>query len=172
MSKLETYGFRGVTNEWFRSYLTGRTQFVCIDKKNSENEKIVFGVPQGSVLGPILFLLYINDLRNAILHSRVYSFADDTALFYTNKKIKHIRKKLNKDLKSLLTWLRANKIALNASKTEIILFKSPKRKVNNTMKIKLGKFKLKFTSHVKYLGITLDEKLSWGNYLEQLAKKL
>ena len=81
------------------------------------------GVPQGSVLGPLLFLLYINDLNLAIKYCKVYHFADDTNLLYTNNSIKKLNKMLNKDLKNLTNWLNANKISLNVNKTEIILFK-------------------------------------------------
>ena len=81
------------------------------------------GVPRGSVLGPLLFLLYINDLNLAIKYCKVYHFADDTNLLYTNNSIKKLNKMLNKDLKNLTNWLNANKISLNVNKTEIILFK-------------------------------------------------
>ena len=97
-----------------------------------------YRVPQGSVLGPLLFLIYINDLRNAIYHSTIHHFADDTNLLYTNKSQKTIQTKINKDLKSLCTWLRANKISLNASKTELIIFRDPRKKPTYSMKIKIN----------------------------------
>ena len=85
------------------------------------------GVPQGSVLGPLLFLFYINNLNPEVKHCKVYHFADDTNLLYTNSSIKKLNKILNKDLKNLTNWLNANKISLNVDKTEMILFKPIKK---------------------------------------------
>ena len=123
LGKLEHYGIRGITNKWFQTYLKDRQQFVSINGYNSECASMPIGVPQGSVLGPLLFLLYINDLNLAIKYCKVYHFADDTNLLYTNNSIKKLNKMLNKDLKNLTNWLNANKISLNVNKTEIILFK-------------------------------------------------
>ena len=128
---------RGRANDWFKSYLSNRLQYVSVNGFHSKSEMMKFGVPQGSVLGPLLFLIYINDLRNAIYHSTVHHFADDTNLLYVNKNLKTIQNKMNKDLKSLVTWLRANKISLNASKTELIIFCDPRKKITYDMKVKV-----------------------------------
>ena len=86
------------------------------------------GVPQGSVLGPLLFLIYINDLHNATNYSDIHHFADDTNLLYSSKSLKNINKKINFDLKNSVHWLRAHKISLNTGKTEIILFRTKKKR--------------------------------------------
>ena len=99
------------------------------------------GVPQGSVLGPLLFLLYINDLNLAIKYCKVYHFADDTNLLYTNNSIKKLNKMLNKDLKNLTNWLNANKISLNVGKTEMILFKPIKKPSDCQLKVSEYPFK-------------------------------
>ena len=123
LKKLECYGFRGITNNWFKSYLSNRKQYVSVSGVDSGFKDIKHGVPQGSVLGPILFLLYINDLKNALVYSRSFNFADDTAILYTDVNPKRLKKRVNIDLKLVLHWLRANKIHLNVAKTEVILFK-------------------------------------------------
>ena len=121
IDKLHYYGIRGIGNKWFKSYLTNRTQFVSIQGYNSTEKEIKHGVPQGSVLGPLLFLLYINDLHTAISNSSVYHFADDTNLLNINTSPKKMQIQVNYDLKCLYKWLLANKISLNCTKTEHIL---------------------------------------------------
>ena len=101
INKLNHYGIRGVANNWYKSYLTNRTQYVSIQGHDSETEQIKHGVPQGSVLGPLLFLLYINDLHAAIKYGIVYHFADDTNLLNINSSPKQLQKHLNIDLKQL-----------------------------------------------------------------------
>ena len=128
LKKLEHYGFRGLSNNWFKTYLTERTQKVLINGIKSNQISIKHGVPQGSVLGPLLFLIYINDLHNAIIHSTVYHFADDTSILNINNSIKKINMHVNHDLKHLCIWLRANKISLNATKTTLINFRSTSKK--------------------------------------------
>ena len=111
MDKLEYYGIRGVPKMWLESFLIGRHQFTHIKDKSSTKLPVTHGVPQGSVLGPLLFLLYINDLHKAIQHSSVHHFADDTNLLYTNNSLKKINKHINHDIKHLCQWLRSNKIS-------------------------------------------------------------
>ena len=120
--KLNHYGIRGTANKLFESYLSNRTQFVQIRDSASEVAEIKHGVPQGSVLGPLLFLIYINDLNFAIKHSKTFHFADDTCLLYSHTSLKKLNAKVNHDLKLMSEWLRANKISLNAKKTEVVLF--------------------------------------------------
>ena len=122
LDKQNHYGIRGKANDWFKSYLRTRKQYVSIRGFESKTENMEFGVPQGSVLGPLLFLIYINDLHVAIKYSLVHHFADDTNLLLKNKSLKQLQKHINIDLKFLCNWLKANKISLNTSKTELILF--------------------------------------------------
>ena len=130
------YGIRGTANKWFESYLDKRKQCVSIAGQQSEYRYINHGVPQGSVLGPLLFLVYINDLNTCIRHSTVRHFADDTNLLYATDKSKprnrNIVRNLNKDLKSLNHWQLANKISLNSTKTELIFFRDKKNKHSQT----------------------------------------
>ena len=127
----------------------------------------------GSVLGPLLFLIYINDLHKAIRHSSVYHFADDTNLLNINSSPKRIQKQVNLDLKSLYKWLLANKISLNCSKTELIFFHKPGHPIQNfDFKIKINGHKLYPSTYIKYLGIYLDSTLSGNDHCDILTKKL
>ena len=113
LGKLQQYGIRGSTLKWFQTYLQNRTQFVIVNGTQSDKLILTHGVPQGSVVGPLLFLIYINDLHRAILFSKTIHFADDTNLLKIDNSLKKINKHINYDLKQLCTWLRCNKISLN-----------------------------------------------------------
>ena len=172
LKKLKLYGFRGLTNDWFSSYLLGRKQFVSLSGENSSYKNIRHGVPQGSVLGPILFLIYINDLARAIIYSKLYNFADDTAILYSDHSPKRLKKRINIDLKLLLQWLKANRIQLNVAKTEVVLFKNKSKRVDYNIKIKLDGKLIRFSKCTKYLGLLIDENLSFYNHKENIINKL
>ena len=121
IDKLHHYGVRGVTLSWFELYLTNRIQQTIVNDTVSDRIEVTHGVPQGSVLGPLLFLIYINNLNEAIFHSIIHHFADDTNILFSHKSLKKINKYINHDLSQIVQWLRANRISLNASKREIIL---------------------------------------------------
>ena len=172
LKKLYHYGIRGNALSLFRSYLTNRQQFVSIAGTKSTSKLIRHGVPQGSVLGPLLFLLYINDLHNAIYFSNVHHFADDTNLLHFSDSIKQLAKHLNLDLKSLCHWLNANKISLNASKTEYIIFKSAQKRLNYDFRLYINGKRLLPSKCIKYLGVLLDSDLSWKSQIDATAVKL
>ena len=183
LKKLEHYGIRGLANNWFQSYLTGRKQLTSVNGTKSGLKDMKHGVPQGSVLGPLLFLIYINDLHNAIRFSTVHHFADDTNLLVTNSCIKKVQDQVNLDLKYLSNWLKANKIALNASKTEVIIFRHKNKPlmyrktptdplVPWKLKIKLEGKLIQPSTHVKYVGVLLDSHLEWKYHVDELSTKL
>ena len=156
LKKLDIYGIRGIANKWFKSYLTNRYQFVSINGYSSDKMKVTYGIPQGSILGPLLFLLYINDLNTAIKIGSIRHFADDTNLIIKNNPAKKLTRDLNMELRSLSKWLMANKISLNTSKTELIIFRSKWKKIDYDIKIKMNGKKLIPSPFVKYLGLYID----------------
>ena len=172
IGKLSHYGIRGTANKWFSSYLTNRSQYVSILGFDSPCEKVNHGVPQGSVLGPLLFLIYINDLHNAIKYSKVYHFADDTNLLNISKSPKQMQKRLNLDLRCLYNWLLANKISLNCAKTELIFFNKPGEVDAYVYKIKINGHKIIPSICIKYLGIYLDSHLNGSSHCTSLVNKL
>ena len=136
LAKLNHYGIRGVSNDWFKSYLSNRNQYVSINGYESGLAALNCGVPQGSVLGPLLFLLYINDLNQAIKFCKVHHFADNTNLLCLSNSMKKLNKLVNADLKHLVNWLNANKISLSVKKTETVIFKSKQKKFEDDLRIK------------------------------------
>ena len=146
LKNTQHYGIRGTFHHWFKSYLENRKQFVSISGTESELASVNYGVPQGSVLRPLLFLIYINDLHYAIKASCPLHFADDTCLLNIRSFIKHINRTLNKHLKQLSLWLNANKISLNVAKTEVILFKPKNQQLDTDLKLKLCRKRLYTTT--------------------------
>ena len=172
LSKLEHYGIRGCALEWFRSYLPDRKQYVSVNGSNPNFLSFTCGVPQGSVLGPLLFLIYINDLPNASKKLTFYLFADDTNIYYESKDLFNLIKIVNKELRLVKKWLDANKLSLSIDKTNYIIFHSSSVNVPSGSDIKIGKKHIKRVKFVKFLGLLLDEHLSWKYHLSELSKKL
>ena len=171
--KLKFYGLRGKVNDLLYSYLSNRKQYVSLNGFDSEVKDVTCGVPQGSSLGPLLFLLYINDLRLCLSKSDTGHFADDTFILYSSKIPKTIETVINTEMKQVVKWLRLNKLSLNAGKTELIIFHSRKRNFEEEkISIKLNNEKLRSVNHVKYLGMYIDETLSWDHHINELCKKL
>ena len=156
----------------FGSYLSNLSQYVSINEYESGLAAINGGLPQGSVLGPLLFLLYINDLNRAIKFSKVYHFADDTNLLCLSDSIKKLNKLVNADLKHLVNWLNANKISLNVKKTDMVIFKSKQKELEGGLKIKLYGKRLYPTESVKYMGVKIDTNLTWQHHVNNLSIKL
>ena len=172
LQKLNYYGYRGVINDWFRSYLFERKQKVCINGFESETKILHHGVPQGSVLGPFLFLLYINDLHKCINLSSTFHLAADTNLLNISENYKILQKNVNHDLKSLHDWLLSNKISLNKDKSELIYFHKSRSNIPTDLKIKMNGRRLIHSSKIKYLGIYIDEILMGRDHCEEIIKKL
>ena len=172
ISKLEHYGIRGLPLCLFQNYLEKRTQFVEINKKSSNVLPINHGVPQGSVLGSLLFLIYINDLNSISNLSKIHHFADDTNILYASNSLKDINKKTNRDLKSIAEWLKATKISLSPGKTELVLFRFKGKNFTRNMNFRISGQKMNLIPQTKYLGLILDKHLTLKYHLQNLKLKL
>ena len=131
LKKLDHYSVRGIVNDWFTSYLTARKQITEIGPLNiSKKAAVLSGVPQGSVLGPLLFLVYINDICNSCNQMKFYLFADDTNLLYADKNLKSLESTINDELCKLYDWLIENKLSLNIKKSNYVIFRKDKKRSN------------------------------------------
>ena len=171
LTKLSHYGIRSVALDWFRSYPSERKQFVTFKGTDSELLNVSCGVPQGSVLGPLLFIIYTNDLPNALTFSKCILFADDTTLFYSSKNLHTLYNNIALDLNDLSELFKANKLSLNVSKTNYITMQNTNEiSINHTLKI--GDETIKQVNTAKFLGIIIDDKLSWNAHIDYCRNKL
>ena len=163
---------RGSLLKWFESYLSERKQYVFCNGYKSDVASISCGVPQGSVLGPLLFLLYINDLPNISCKLKFFLFADDTNIYYESTDLKELEKTVNQELKLLSQWLNVNRLALNVKKTNFVIFRSNRKAANYNVVLILNRKALAQKDHVKYLGILMDQHLSWKYQISHISKKV
>ena len=148
LAKLEFYGVRGVALEWFKSYLSCRSQFVQYNGYSSSSKYIKCGVPQGSILGALLFLLYINDLCDVSKALDFILFADDTNIFYSHKDQNYLMEIVNTELKKLSSWFQANKLSINIKNQ--ILFYSKQNKTGQNLIYISRLMKLKLIEYMKF----------------------
>ena len=172
ISKLENYGIRGVALQWLRSYLSNRMQCVEIGDVQSELEFIKCGVPQGSVLGPLLFLIYINDIVNSSTIFKFILFADDTSLYYSCKNARTIEETVNRELAKISDWLSANRLSLNVGKSKLLYFTNNDRGILKDIDIRINNQILAEVSNAKYLGVYIDNKLQWDTHINNIKLRL
>ena len=167
---MKKYGVRGKVLELFTSYLAERKQFVEIDNVQSIIKLIEFGVPQGSILGPILFLIYINDLPEAT-NFFIKLYADDTYLCAKNDDICLLESQVNSELDKVFRWLASNKLTLNFDKSKFMIT-SKKKCATTNFKVKINEIELKRCDSYKYLGVYFDKDLNWKEHIDYVCKKV
>ena len=168
LRKLEHYGIRGIPLNWFKSYLSNRRQCVSLAGVKSSLKPITHGVPQGSILGPLLFILYINDIVNCSDYLIFILFADDTNLFYSCQNILQLIEIANRELAKLSQWFRANKLSLNVKKTNYILFGNKHLPPIEALNVSIDGNSLQRVISTKFLGVFIDEKLNWKIHIDHL----
>ena len=170
LKKIEHMGFRGPILQWITSYLTNRKQFVTIGDASSPLLDISMGVPQGSTLGPLLFILYINDMSNSLSCLKTIHFADDSTLHLTMNKNENIALRVNAELAIINTWLISNKLFLNIDKTKYMIF-SIKDKPPD-LRLEIGNSLIQRTNVQKFLGIYIDDRLTFRDHVNKICAKM
>lgn len=177
LMKLWKYGFRGTPHSWFTSYLSDRYQKVTVGNSESSKQLITHGIPQGSTLGPLLFLLYINDITNSSEKLSFRLFADDTNIFFSSSDPKELERTINAELIKVKNWCNVNKLSINFTKTNFMIVKSVRKRLNMPIDIVLpdkngSTFHLKQKDHIKYLGVLLDDKINWQYHIASVCSRV
>ena len=173
--KLEHYGFRGIVLEWFKNYLSNRKQYVSYNSCKSQLEDIVCGVLQGSILGPLLFILYVNDITGTSNVLDFILFADDTTILYSHENIESQISVVNAELEEVSNWFKTNKLSVNASKTNYMILGTSHMtsvKAQQHFNVILDDTVLDRVKCTKFLGVLIDENLTWKCHIDCVSKTL
>ena len=176
LNKLSRYGVRGKTNDWFASYLQNRKMRVKCNIASTGNleysqyQTVNYGIPQGSCLGPLIFIIFTNDLNTQLMNTASLLFADDTTIYMSHRHLKYLKWCVEEDMKRLITWFKANKLTLNLGKTACVLFQRNGQR--QTITLDLDNIQIINSKDVKFLGLWLDEDLTWCTHVQKLILKL
>lgn len=175
IDKLYACGIRENCLKWFQNYLDNRKQKVRCERKESTLREVKIGVPQGSVLGPLLFAIYLNDLEDYLKHCKYHCFADDTIIYLEGNNVEELINVINSELKDLSEWFAVNKLKLNVNKTKAMCITSEneyRRIMDHQRVITIEGENIEFVEVVKYLGVMVDYKLSFKNHVDYICKKI
>ena len=170
LHKLQHYGIRGHAYTWFKSYLEGRKQFVELSGKQSSTMNLEYGVPQGSILGPLLFIIYINDIPEIHRLAKFILYADDANILICGSDTTDIRNKFETLSSALEVWVSANGLALNLKKTNYMIFSN--RKITLSFTTTISNRPIERRESARFLGVIVDEKLSWRQHITMVKAKM
>lgn len=170
LKKLEINGIRGLAHKLLKDYLSNRTQSVRINNDTSQDRSVKIGVPQGTVLGPLLFLIYINDIFSVC--DDIFAFADDTVVISYHNNWELCQNNMNQKLNNMSTWFALNKLTINANKSEVITFGCHADSLPNRTEVYISNVLLRRTKNVRYLGVYLDQNLKWDSHIQCIVKKV
>ena len=173
LKKLNNIGVSPDSLTWFCSYLTDRRIHTLFNSSTSSESNVDYGVPQGSILGPLLFIIYIDDIVKHLNHCSVHLYADDTVIYFSHKDIPTIESVINSELRSIYEWLCNSKLSLNCDKTVSMLFGSPKMLSKcNQLSLNVNGKNILHVHCMKYLGLVLDPSLKWNLHIEQMCIRI
>lgn len=172
LEKLKYYGIRGVAFDWFMDYLNERKQYVLYNNKKSDIFDIICGVPQGSVLGPLLFILYTNDLPQNLAQTKCILYADDTTVYLSDQNQQDLFDRMNKDLAILSDWFKANNLSLNSNKSNHVFFAHNTKSVSCSRELFIDESCIDRVKCTKFLGLHIDEDLQWHEQINYCRKKI
>lgn len=171
LRKLEAYGIRGLPLALLTSYLTDRFQAVRVNGTTSDFKRISIGIPQGSVLGPILYLIYVNELPSISNLFSICLFADDTTIIFDNSNKKDLLRTCNEGMNLFFSWCCANRLSVNVAKTNVMLF-SNTLKPSDVSEVYMNNVKIQYASSVRFLGLIIDDKLKFNLHINNIAQKI
>ena len=169
IKKLEKYGVKDNQLKWFRSYITNRKQRIQCNSKLSGYQNLTIGIPQGSALGPTLFLIFINDISEYIKNGTCNIFADDVVIYVNAKNTDEVNRRLQDNLNEVNKWYLKNRLRINVEKTKVLLLKS---KDFNELDITIDGRKVEQVKSMKYLGLTIDDELKWNIHINNMCKSI
>ena len=172
LKKLDHYGIRGVALKWMESYLCNRQQFVTVNGSDSKMESIKYGVPQGSILGPLLFIIYINDIPEIAKYAQFILYADDANIILTANTIEEINDLLLKLTDNLLKWVNYNGLALNLKKTHYMIFSRTNRQIDLPKQLVISNIPIYRKQESRFLGVIIDESLNWSRHIKTVVSKM
>ena len=170
LDKLNHYGIRGTAYNWMKSYLSNRQQFVSVNGVDSSHKPIEYGVPQGSILGPLLFVIYINDIPEVCKLAKFILYADDANIVITANNVEDLHRQTQGLIDTLVEWVDCNMLALNIDKTKYMIFCRSKVVLNKPLLL-LGT-RIKKIEEAKFLGVIIDEKLTWSTHIKSVKSKM